>query len=366
MKKRSELLIMAPLMMLCIHAAGQQNKYNYSISANISEVKDGWVYIMMGSNRGRDSAWAKSGQFTFKGNITEPEKVFVYRPDAHSALDFFIDSNADIRVNASTERFKDPNVTGGVTQSEYNKFHSLTARISKEMEQVEQSAFDESKGAELSEAAKKKIDTLYRQFNSIAKRFIKENTKSFVSVYLLNDLTYSTAPEELDTLFNGLDEHIKISGIGKKIADRIAIMKITDVGKFALDFSQPDTLGQTISLSSFKGKYVLLDFWASWCGPCRAENPHVLKAYNQFKDQGFTVLGVSIDNDRKAWIKAVQEDKMPWTHVCDLKSENEAAKLYGIHGIPSNFLIDPTGKIIAKNLRGDDLLHKLADVLSKR
>jgi peroxiredoxin len=234
------------------------------------------------------------------------------------------------------------------------------------MEKMEQSALDESKGAELSEAAKKKIDSLYQQFTIISKRFVRDNTKSFVSIYLLNDLTFSTAVEQLDTLFNALDQHIKKSGFGKMIEDRIAIMKITDVGKFALDFSQPDTLGQTISLSSFKGKYVLLDFWASWCGPCRAENPHVLKAYNQFKDQGFTVLGVSIDNNRKAWLKAVQEDQMLWTHVCDLKSENEAARLYGIHGIPSNFLIDPTGKIIAKNLRGDDLLHKLEDVLSKR
>jgi peroxiredoxin len=341
---------MVPFIILYINAAGQQNKYNYTISATIGEFKDGWVYLMMEGTKGRDSAWARSGQFTFKGNITEPERVFVYRPGSHSALDFFIDKNAAIRVNASTEKFKDPKVTGGVTQTEYNKFHSLTATISKEMEQVERSG----------------IDSLYQQFTIISKRFIKDNTKSFVSIYLLNDLTFSTAPEELDTLFNGLDEHIKKSGFSKIIEDRIAIMKITDVGKFALDFSQPDTLGQTISLSSFKGKYVLLDFWASWCGPCRAENPHVLKAYNQFKDQGFTVLGVSIDNNRKAWIKAVQEDQLPWTHVCDLRSENEAARLYGIHGIPSNFLLDPTGKIIAKNLRGDDLLHKLEDVLSKK
>jgi thiol-disulfide isomerase/thioredoxin len=122
----------------------------------------------------------------------------------------------------------------------------------------------------------------------------------------------------------------------------------------------------SVSLSSFKGKYFLLDFWASWCGPCRRENPNVVKAYRQYHNKGFDILGVSLDDSKDDWLKAIKKDGLSWTQVSDLKGwKNEAATLYGIQGIPMNFLIDKEGKIIAKNLRGQDLEKRLAEVLNK-
>ncbi|MRG46076.1 redoxin domain-containing protein [Chitinophaga sp. SYP-B3965] len=197
--------------------------------------------------------------------------------------------------------------------------------------------------------------------------FIKTHLKAQASLFLLmGELRSRLSEEEFAQQFNSLDASVKNSKFGKKIGEQVVANTSAKgaPGIKAKDFEQEDPNGKMVKLSSFRGKYVLLDFWASWCGPCRVENPHVVAAYHKFKNKNFTVLGVSLDKNKRDWIDAIEKDKLVWTQVSDLQFwSNAAAALYGIRSIPQNYLIDPSGNIIAKDLRGGALERKLAEVL---
>ncbi|MFT3823016.1 MAG: TlpA disulfide reductase family protein [Chitinophagaceae bacterium] len=215
----------------------------------------------------------------------------------------------------------------------------------------------------------KVVDSLYRSRNGDTyKEYVLAHPSSPVALYAVSQYAgYDINPVKVEPLFDKLSPALKQSIAGKQFKERIELSKKLDIGKYALDFTQNDTAGIAVSLASFKGKYVLVDFWASWCGPCRAENPNVVKAFNKYNAKGFTVLGVSLDRpgQKDKWLQAIYKDGLTWTHVSDLAFWNNAvAKLYGVLAIPQNYLLDPQGKIVAKNIRGEELdkaLEKLLD-----
>jgi peroxiredoxin len=214
-------------------------------------------------------------------------------------------------------------------------------------------------------AEEKKIDD---QDALVNKKFIQENPDSYVSLNALESYAYSADYVDIAPLFNNFTPAIKATEAGKKFAERLPKLKAVALGATAPEFAEADTAGKMVSLSSFRGKYVLVDFWASWCGPCRRENPNVVKAYNTYKGKNFTILGVSLDrsNAKDKWLAAIHKDGLTWNHVSDLKFwDSKAADLYAVRGIPQNFLLDPNGKIIGKNLRGEDLNNKLAEIFGK-
>ncbi len=194
--------------------------------------------------------------------------------------------------------------------------------------------------------------------------------KTAVAIYALNQYAgYAIEASKTEPLYNQLPENIRNLPSAKMMKDRIDKAKKTDIGQYAIPFSQKDTAGIEVSLSSFKGKYVLIDFWASWCGPCRQENPNVVNAFQKYKENDFTVLGISLDqpNAKDKWLKAIYDDQLTWTHLSDLKFwNNEVAKAYGIQAIPQNYLLDKEGKIIGKNLRGEALQTTLKDLFTSK
>jgi peroxiredoxin len=194
--------------------------------------------------------------------------------------------------------------------------------------------------------------------------FIRSNPDSYVSLYLVDRRAVIIDLPTFEPLYASLSPRLKNTVRGKAIGEKLAVTQKTAIGKPALVFAQNNTEGQPVSLASLRGKYVLIDFWASWCGPCRAENPNVVKAYNRFKDKNFEIIGVSLDDKKDPWLQAIQKDGLPWIHVSDLKGwKNDVAVQYGVAAVPQNFLVDPNGIIVAKNLRGEELEKKLGEII---
>jgi peroxiredoxin len=221
-------------------------------------------------------------------------------------------------------------------------------------------------------AAFKTIDKKVRAFRASRGEqlleFAKANPDSYFALQGLSELVsgYSRKSEEIFPVFNKLNEKLRLSYQGQSLYKLLNASTVTAMGATAPNFTQNDVNGNPVSLSDYKGKYVLVEFWASWCAPCRAESPNLIKQYAAFKDKGFEILGVSVDSDKAKWMEAIQKDGLTWTQVSDLKGwESEARKVYGISGVPANFLVDPNGKIIGAHLVGEKLNKKLEELLSK-
>lgn len=197
--------------------------------------------------------------------------------------------------------------------------------------------------------------------------FAKANPNSYFSLQALSELVggYSTKPEVALPVFNKLNDKLRLSYSGQSLYKLLNAHTVTALGGVAPNFTQNDVNGKPVALSDFKGKYVLVEFWASWCSPCRAESPNLLKQYTKFKDKGFEILGVSVDGDKAKWVEAIKKDGLTWPQISDLKGwDNEARKVYGITGVPANFLISPEGKIIGSHLMGEVLNKKLEELLN--
>lgn len=357
------------LALISFSAIAQKGE-SFTIEGELMGLKEGqYVYLSHKWNDKiiTDSAKVSLIKFKFTGTTPESNMYWIYtEPKSQNALTFFVDKGLTT-IKGKMNEFMNAEVTGGPSNNAYKKYLALNK------------TYDDKKNAlsfdyQLAQQGKDKtkMQQIESDYNALATEqllkideFIVSNSNSVVAGYVIL-MSSQTEPklDRMEKLYDGLSADVKKSKFGKIVADRITSVKGSTIGYPATNFTQNDAAGKPVTLSSFKGKYVLVDFWASWCGPCRGENPNVVKAYNAFKDKGFTVLGVSFDDNKEKWLKAVERDGLVWTQVSDLKGwGNEVGKLYGINSIPQNLLLDKEGKIIAKNLRGEDLYNKLEEVL---
>lgn len=346
----------------------QSAKDEYSIKGTVAGVETGKVYLQKlvdGQPQSVDTAELVGGKFTFKGKMEMPDIRFLRLNEQDYFAQFFLD-NASITVIANKDSLRNTKITGSPTHDVFKIYISEMEKLNKEVMAL-QEKYQNAMSANNTDAADKaKIDYQAMIDNNkvFTKNFVKEHSNSVVSPYItLFQLASQIDGAELDSIASKFAPEISKSEYVIKINEIVQEQKKTAVGVVAPDFTMNDPEGKPIQLSSLKGKVVLVDFWASWCGPCRQENPNVVKLYQQYHSKGFEILGVSLDKTKEDWLKAIKDDNLTWIHVSDLQFwQNAAARLYGVNAIPQSFLLDKDGKIIGKGLRGEQLAKKMMEL----
>jgi peroxiredoxin len=371
-----------------------QNAQPFTIKAKLTNTKGpatAYLVYYLGANSVTDSSTVSNGEFKFDGVVMDPVNASLFVdhqnlgfskyvaqnfPDGGPSKTadglFFFLEKGDIVVTGK-DSIATAAITGSMVNDDNKDLKAQLKVITDKAQQItlegQKATAEQQRSAAFQNTMQAKYKVLQNQQKTVLKNFITGHPTSYISLLALSSVSGPTPDvAEIGPLYDLLSDNLKNSEGGKQLKLSIDALRLTAIGAMAPDFTEDDAQGVPVQLSSFRGKYVLIDFWASWCGPCRQENPNVVKIYNKYRGKGFTVLGVSLDrpDGKAAWLAAIKNDGLTWTQVSDLKYWNNlAATLYGVQSIPQNFLIDPQGKIVAKGLRGDDLDSTLEKLLGK-
>ena len=342
---------------------------SFSIHGKLEKIKSGTIFLNIyeSGKTLQDSAFIKNGSFKFTGHVASPFFASLTMPDKPNDYYTFYIEPAKIFITGRADSLKLMGIKGSPVNDDDKMLKQRMKTISQwetSNSKLYEQAYKE-KNKPIMDSLDEVDNQVLLEKRKVVAAFVKENSKSMrAAMAITENYGYYAEASEVEPLYNLLDKKIKNSPKGKEIKKLVDIYSMVAVGKKAPEIVQFTPDSNRLSLSSLKGKYVLLDFWASWCGPCRRENPNIVAAYQQFKDKGFTVFGVSYDNKKDSWLKAIADDHLDWYQVSDLHGwKNSTSDQFGIKAIPSNILIDKNGIIIAKNIFGKNLTATLAELM---
>lgn len=340
----------------------------FTVNGTIEGEQTGNVYLIQYNGQKADTL-AKSaiaeGKFTLNGSVENITSAFLNIEGKRGGTPIFVE-NATYTATLNPANPAENKIEGTENQNLANQFIAISNEVRKG-----QSALYKEYGTAAQAKDTAKMSEIESQYNKLAEdaeakeeALVKANSDSYIAAYMLASKMGGLDAKELEAKYELLGANAKATDQGKKIAERIQKLSAVEVGQVAPDFTLNTPEGKPLSMHSIKGKVKVIDFWASWCGPCRGENPNVVKVYEQYHPKGLEILSVSLDNNKDAWLKAIEDDHLTWNHVSDLKGwGSEAAQLYAVNGIPHLIVLDENNVIVAKNLRGEALKTKIAELL---
>ncbi|MEZ4838639.1 redoxin domain-containing protein [Flavobacterium sp.] len=374
MKKIVVLLISASLFIACNKLGDNE----FVIKGSAEGIENGKFIILETQDENMslksiDTSVVMDGKFEFKGISNEPELHFLQVENIPGKVVFVLE-NGEINVTVLKDSINKSKIGGTFNNEQFAKYNLGQTKIQKKM--ADYRSINQSK----METAVQANDTL--TVNALRDGFLKlkeeeknynytfceENPKAYICVLMIQSMLYQPEADfvRIEKIFNNLDNSIKETKPGKSVGEMISNSSAAEVGKQAPEFSAPNPEGKMVSLKESLGKVTIIDFWASWCAPCRKENPNVVALYDEFHDKGLNIIGVSLDKegDENKWKDAIKADKLTWTQISNLQYWNEPiAKKYNVKSIPATFILDASGKIVAKDLRGEELKAKVIELL---
>jgi thiol-disulfide isomerase/thioredoxin len=365
------ILKVLPIVALIAGCSGE-TKTGYEITGSLAgTIAEGTeVYLKKSDENMRaipgDTARVTNGSFTFTGISAAPELRYIFVEGLSAGVPIFVE-NGSIRITAHRDSLGNAEVRGTPQNESYADFVKGSRQLMLRRNAIngEMQAAMQNRDSANMNALRDEFFELQGSAIEFEKTFIEEHPDALISAMILSRMLQSQSLpfSEVTDLFKGLDESIQASPLGSSINDQISSQERTSIGSKAPDFSAPTPSGEALALNQVLGKVTLVDFWAGWCRPCRAENPNIVRVYEQYKDKGLSVLGVSLDRNASDWISAIEQDGLTWHHVSNVRYFDEIAELYNVRAIPASFILDENGVIVAKNLRGEMLEAKIAELL---